>query len=257
MKKFVLFLFLILLLCTQPASGVDTHITVTARAKDAKFIGTSMGGALVVIRDSITGEIMVKGLIAGDTGDTKIMMQTPLKRGALLSTPTSAKFQTAVDLDEPRLVTVEVHAPLGQKQSLIKASTQVWLIPGKDMAGSGDGILIEVPGFAVDVLAPQPHAKYSLESGKAHITIRANVVMMCGCPVEPGGIWDAAAYEVSALIKRNGKPLEGIPLRYAGTTSLFEGTVDLTETGAYEITVYAYAARTGNTGLDTTTVVVQ
>jgi hypothetical protein len=80
---------------------------------------------------------------------------------------------------------------------------------------------------------------------------------MCGCPVEPGGVWDASAYEVTALVKHNGKPLLGAALNYAGKTSTFAGSFDVVDPGFYEICVYAYAPQTGNTGVDRTTVVVQ
>jgi hypothetical protein len=257
MRRTAVVFFAILLLCGGIAYAVETRVVVTARAKDAKFIGTSMGGALVVIRDSATGELLKKGMIAGETGSTKKMMQEPLKRGEALSDAVSAKFETVLDIDEPRLVTIEVQAPFGQKQSMIQAATQVWLIPGKDMIGAGDGIMLEIPGISVDILAPQAHEKMQLQSGKAAIAIRANVVLMCGCPVEPGGVWDASAYEVTALVKHNGKPLLGTALGYAGKTSTFAGSFDALAPGFYEICVYAYAPQTGNTGVDTTTVVVQ
>lgn len=250
-------LLIALLLCAGSAHAVETRVVVTARAKDAKFIGTSMGGALVVIRDSTTGELLKQGLTAGKTGNTKKMMQEPVRRGQALSDATSAKFETVLDLEEPRLVTVSVQAPGAQRQSAIKSETQVWLLPGKDMAGAGDGIMLEIPGFSVDVLEPQAHEQVQLQNGRASIAIRANVVLMCGCPVEPGGIWDASAYEVTALVRHNGAPLVGVPLRYAGKTSTFAGTLEVTEPGFYEISVYAYAPLTGNTGVDAATVVAQ
>jgi len=246
-----------MLVCAGSLQAAETRIVVTARAKDAKFIGTSMGGALVIIRDSATNELLAHGMIAGETGDTKKIMQTALSRNAALSDPRSARFETVLDIDSPRLVTVEVQAPCGQMQSRIQTQTQVWLIPGRDMAGAGDGIMVEIPGFSVDVLAPQAHAKTALNNGRARIPVRANVVMMCGCPVEPGGVWDARLCEVAALVKRNGKPFCETTLAYAGTTSTFEGGFDVTEPGLYEICVYAYASQTGNTGVDITTVVVQ
>lgn len=246
-----------LLLCAGSAYGLDTRVVVTARAKDAKFIGTSMGGALVVVRDSATGEVLAKGFTAGETGSTKKIMQEPLARGQALSDAGSAKFETVLDIEEPLLTTIEVQAPCGQKQCLARAATQVWLIPGKDMAGAGDGIMLEIPGFCVDVLAPQAHETIYLKNGRARIAVRANVVMMCGCPVEPGGLWDAGACEVTALVKHNGKPLCGTALAYAGKTSTFKGSFDATAPGLYEIVVYAYAPHTGNTGADATTVVVR
>lgn len=47
-----------------------------------------------------------------------------------------------------------------------------------------------------------------------------------------------------------------IELRYAGTPSQFEGTVNADRPGVYEATVYAYDPSNGNTGLDGVTFIV-
>jgi len=51
-----------------------TDIVVRVLSKDAKFIGTSMGGMQVTLRDAHTGEILATGLTRGGTGDTKRLM---------------------------------------------------------------------------------------------------------------------------------------------------------------------------------------
>ncbi|MDX1618448.1 MAG: hypothetical protein R3224_06660 [Balneolaceae bacterium] len=230
---------------------VPTRLVVRAQAKDAKFIGTSMGGARVEVRKAATGELLAEGRTEGSTGDTGRLMRTPKTREMTLSTPGAARFETVIELERPTLVTVRATAPMGQPQSLASSSTQLWLIPGKDI--TGDGVLLEIPGFAVDILAPQAHESVL----KQAIAVRANVVMMCGCPTTPGGLWDSDTYEIRALIYRDGEQVQGVPLAYAGKTSTFEGTFTPRETGTYEITVYAYHGATGNTGVDKTTVVVR
>tara|TARA_R110002096_G_scaffold238867_3_gene430442 strand:- start:81 stop:371 length:291 start_codon:yes stop_codon:yes gene_type:complete len=60
--------------------AVDTTIVVRVLAKDAKFIGTSMGGAEVIIRDANTQEILAEGVTAGGTGDTGLIMTMPRAR---------------------------------------------------------------------------------------------------------------------------------------------------------------------------------
>ncbi len=55
------------------AWAVKTRVVVRARAMDAKFIGTSIGGGLVVVRDALTREILSKGVLSGSTGNTKIL----------------------------------------------------------------------------------------------------------------------------------------------------------------------------------------
>ena len=39
------------------ASAEPTEITVRVLGKDSKFVGTSMGGMRIVLRDAVTGEI--------------------------------------------------------------------------------------------------------------------------------------------------------------------------------------------------------
>jgi hypothetical protein len=149
---------------------------VRAKSKDAKFIGTSMGGALVVIRKADTGEVLASGLTSGGTGDSKRIMTEPVVRGAMITDATTAGFEAKIDLAEPTFVTVEVAGPMGQRQSAAKATVQTWLIPGRNVAG--DGLIVEIPGFAVNIVAPRAHEVVALEGGKARVPLVANVVMM-------------------------------------------------------------------------------
>ena len=156
--------------------ATETTVMVRAKSKDAKFIGTSMGGALVVIRRSDTGEVLASGLTSGGTGDTKRIMNEPLVRGARVSDASTAGFEAKIDLADPTLVTVEVSGPMGQRQSATKASVQTWLIPGRNVAG--DGLMVEIPGFAVSIAAPRAHEEVALAGGKAQVTLVVKVVMM-------------------------------------------------------------------------------
>lgn len=228
----------------------ETKVTVRAKSKDAKFIGTSMGGALITITDAVTGELLTKGLTKGSTGDTQKLMRDPMGRYTRLSTPDAAKFESTVQLTEPRLVTITAMAPMAKRQARVSSSTQVWLIPGKDI--TGDGIVLEIPGFVVDVLSPQIHQTLDGNS----INIKANIVMMCGCPTSDGGLWDSSDYEIEAMIQRNGTKVDTVPLTFSGQTSTFEGTYIVQGGGVYEIVVYAYHPQTGNTGVDKTTVII-
>lgn len=231
-------------------SAQKTTVVVRAQSKDAKFIGSSMGGALITVTDAATGKVLASGHTTGSTGDTELLMRTPGKRHQQLSTPGAAKFEAILNLSEPLFVTVSATAPMTQKQAQSTSSTQLWLIPGKDI--TGDGIILEIPGFAVDVL--QPRAHQSMNAGD--IKIQANVVMMCGCPTSDGGLWDSSEYEIRAVVKKGGETVGNVPLKFSGQTSLFEGTFSAREGGAYEITVYAWHDKTGNTGVDKTSVVV-
>jgi hypothetical protein len=218
-------------------------------SKDAKFIGTSMGGMQVTLRDAHTGEILAKGVTQGGTGDTKRLMHAGAGRRAQLSDASAAKFEATLDLDAPRLIEVEAYGPLAQMQSAHRVASSQWVVPGRHLTG-GDGWVLELPGFVVDVLAPPAHVRLS---GTETVDVRANVVMMCGCPIEPGGLWDADKYEVQAVVSRDGKEVTRLPMSYAGETSQFAASVPVDAAGTYDVLVYAYDPANGNTGVDRTT----
>ncbi|MDX1672520.1 MAG: hypothetical protein R3211_09270 [Balneolaceae bacterium] len=254
--KFLRFSILLMLsaIITLPVLAQEqpaTKLVVRAIARDAKFIGSSMGGALIVVREAETGTMLARGFTAGSTGDTGRLMRTDRTRQMQLSTPGAALFETSLAIEEPTFVTIEATAPHAQRQSHATVSTQLWMIPGKDI--TGDGIILEIPGFSVDLLQPQAHET----AGGTPISITANVVMMCGCPTEPGGLWDSSEYEIAAWVKKGGKTVAEVPMSFAGKESTYEGSFTPEENGSYEITVYAYHAKTGNTGVDRTTVTVQ
>ena len=252
MKRCLLLLLILSLIIPELliAQAQPTVLVVRTRAKDAKFIGSTMGGARITVRDADTGELLAKGFTKGSTGNTKRLMQTPESRDMRLSTPDAAKFETILSLSEPRLVTIEATVPYLQRQSQITASTQVWMIPGKDI--DGDGIIMEIPGFSVDLLQPQAH-RYT---DNPEIAIRANVVMMCGCTTTPGGLWDSSGYEISAIVRRGDEVVATVPLSYAGEPSTYEASYTPESAGAYEVVVYAYDPDTGNTGVDKTSVII-
>lgn len=229
---------------------IATDITVRAQSKDAKFIGTSMGGAYITITEVKTGKILAAGTTTGSTGDTQKLVRDPRQRYEQLSTPGAAKFEATLSLSEPVFVTVSAVAPFAKKQARVETSTQLWLIPGKDI--TGDGIILEIPGFVIDVLSPQTHQ--TLEN--TQMDIRANIVMMCGCPTSNGGLWDSSEYEIEAIIKKDGKTIDSVPLQFTGQTSTYATKYKAPGSGVYEITVYAYHAKTGNTGVDKTTTVI-
>lgn len=244
---------LALALLVPPAAAEPTRVTVRVISKGAKFVGTSMGGVRIVIRDADSGALLASGVTRGGTGDTKRIMVAERKPGGVLSTKGAARFVASIDIDEPRRIEVVALGPLAQRQSANRVSATQWVVPGRHITG-GDGFLLVLPGFVVDVLAPPAHVK--LKGTPRRITLRANVTMMCGCPIKPGGIWDADRYEVKALIRRNGTPVGSVALSYAGSTSQFSGDVTVDAPGTYEAVVYAYDPTNGNTGLDRTTFVV-
>jgi len=244
MKKFTLLLVLCLGI---GASAQQTKVMVRAKAKDAKFIGSSIGGAHILIKDATTDRMLAEGMTTGSTGNTELVMKTPRQRHDLLSDAGTAGFLATLSLEEPVFVTVEARAPFHRKNSMAQASTQLWLLPGKDILG--DGVVLEFSGYVIDILSPNTHQYIPLKSIAQGLEVKANIVMMCGCPIERGGLWDSGDMEVKAVVKNNGKPITTLTLENT-SRNLFQGKLQTLEAGNYEITVQAYDPNTGNTGVD-------
>ncbi|MDT0676610.1 hypothetical protein [Autumnicola musiva] len=246
----VVFVFTFILNAQESAQ--ETSITVRAKAKDAKFIGTSMGGARIIIKDAATGEILAKGITSGSTGNTEKIMKQPRERRQSITDTGTAGFTAQLSIKKPVFVTVEAYGPLNSAGAGVMSSTQLWLLPGKDI--TGDGLVLEIPGFAVDILSPQTHETVA---GEGIIEIKANIVLMCGCPVTDNGLWDANQYELKAVISNDeDKIVKEIPLKTGAKSSTFLAEIEL-EKGVYEIMVYAFDPATGNTGLDKTHIIVK
>ncbi len=171
-KVFILLALSVGLLSYGISEAVQTRLVVRAISKDAKFIGTKMGGARVVITDTETGKVLAKGLTAGGTGNTQKIMIEPRTRFGKIAEG-AARFESSIDIDEPTLITIDVEGPYKHKDNLIKSSTQIWLIPGRDIVG--EEVIIEISGFSVDAVAP---GKAKLVNGEAVIPVEARIVMI-------------------------------------------------------------------------------
>lgn len=233
------------------AQPVDTDIVVRAKARDGKFIGSSVGGALIRIKEADSGRILAEGLTEGGTGNTDLIMKTPKTRYGSI-TENAASFKATLAIEKPTFLTIEVLAPYIKKQARTLSQTQTWLVPGKPIAG--DGLTVEVPGMIVDILSPGTHLYTPLK--QAPYEIKANVVMMCGCIVTPGGLWDGNGMEVAAIVNKDGRHYKTVPLQMQEAMNTFRAQLKPDAPGNYHITVYAYDPKTGNTGVDQTSFVV-
>ena len=113
------------------------------------------------------------------------------------------------------------------------------MVPGKHVTG-GDGLVLELPGFSVDILYPPVLSRTTPKPR----------------PIEPGGLWNANAFEVAALIRQRDRRVVEITLAYAGEIGQFAGAFPIPGPGPYDITVYAFDPGNGNTGVDRATIVV-
>ena len=85
MRALVTPLILALLIAPGIAVAEPTDITVRVLAKDSKFVGTSMGGMRIILRDAHTGEVLATGVTKGGTGNTELLMHENRGRRAQLA----------------------------------------------------------------------------------------------------------------------------------------------------------------------------
>lgn len=220
-----------------------TQLMIRAKAVDAKYIGTSVGGARVIIEDVETGELLDKGWINGSTGNTTTLIKEPITRGQSLSDEKTAGYLATLDINAPRLVKVTVHAPYGYRQAMHEASVTTWVIPGKDILG--DGITLSMPGFIVDAWTQV------LAGGK--IDFYAKTSLLCGCPITKDGYWQPTNYEAVAIIMQDEQKIEEVPLTFTGQPAgMFTGKATISSSGHYKAIVYLIDTTTGNVGVDRT-----
>jgi hypothetical protein len=251
-----LLILTLFLSATLSAMAIPTRLMIRAQAKDAKFIGSSIGGAYVKVSEAMGGKILSTGYTSGSTGNTDIIMRQPHARFGKLSNDETAGFLAMLDIEEPVFVTVEVWAPVNQRQAQVYATTQLWMIPGKHI--EGDGLIIEIPGMIVNALAPQTHESLTLSAlTYGMVEVKANVVLMCGCPITEGGLWNSADVEVKALVYYGGDLQKEVPMPITQKANTFAGRIPVTKAGNYEVVIYAYNAKTGNTGVDKVNFLIQ
>ncbi len=227
------------------SSGKETKVMIRAIARDAKVIGEHVGGARITVRDVSTGKILAEGTQKAGTGDTDLIMNKPRTRGATVyGTPDASGFLAVLNLDKPTVVEISAEGPLGSPQATQRASKTMLLVPGEDVLG--EGVLLEIHGFIVKTIAPQMDTKAKIGSP---FEVRATVTMACGCPIEPGGLWDANKIHVIARLVREGKIEKEIPMQYAGVQNTFKGDVPVTSPGQVELQVLAMDPPNANFGL--------
>ena len=226
--------------------GKETKIMIRAIARDAKVIGTHVGGARITVRDVATGEILAQGMEQGGTGDTDVIMKKPHTRGmTVFSAGDTSGYLAVLHLDKPTVVEVTAEGPLGNAQATQRSSKTLLLVPGEDVLG--EGILLEIHGFIITPLAPLPDAKVKAGSP---FEVRATVTMACGCPTEPDGLWDANKIRVVARLLRNGKVESEIPMSYSGVQNTFHVDVPATAAGPMELQVLALDPGSANFGMN-------
>jgi hypothetical protein len=225
--------------------AVTTRVVVRVVARDAKIIGSGVGGAEVTIVNAETGEILASGVHEGGTGNTNLIMSTPHARDmTVYDTEGAAGFVADLQLSEPTVVNISAVGPLGYPQATRSATRQMLLVPGSDIVG--DGVILELYGFIVEIEDPDP-----MTPVEGSIDVRVRVRMMCGCSIEPGGMWDANTKQVMAHLMADGKVVSRSQLEYAGQTNMFKGRVPVPRSAAgknLELEVVVSDPSAGNFG---------
>lgn len=239
MKTLALAAALALAATATATQAEPTRLMVRAHSADAKFIGDGTGGVDVTLSEAATGKLLAKGKITGGTGDTKVIITTPHVHGTRLTDDKTAGFEATLDIDRPTLVNVVAHGPLGKPAAAITVTSSLWMLPGRHVLG--DGLVLEFPGLAVEPTATQG------EPGQ--LKVAAKVGLMCGCPIEPGGLWAAENYTIEASLLQGGKVVATAPLAYAGAASQFAGVLPKAGAGKYVLRVTAADAKTPNAGV--------
>jgi hypothetical protein len=233
----------------RAARDTITRITVRAVSHDAKVIGSGVGGARITITDAVSGRVLAEGVQEGSTGSTRLLVVEPRERGTpVYGAAGAAGYTAGIRLSEPTRVRVTAEGPLGTPHAVQSASKTLLLVPGVDLVG--DGIIIELNGFTVRLEEPAPGHRGELvvEPG-APLPVRAHVTMLCGCPLEPGGLWDADRVRVIARLVRDGRILVERELDYAGSPSTFETTLTPPSPGSAVLRILALDPERGNTGM--------
>lgn len=232
-------------------AGADpTRVLVRVLAHDAKLVGSGVGGARVTVRDAATGETLATGEHQGGTGDTGLIMRQPQERGATIyDTEGAAEFIATLELEEPTVVEIAAEGPLDTPQSVRRATTTLLVVPGFDYLA--EGVVLELYGFRITLETPD-----SVTPG-AEIAVRSTVHMMCGCPTEPGGLWDSNDYTILARLHRDGEVVAETPMEFAGETSKYAAVLEAPATsGTVEVEVIAVDAGKANAGRATASVQV-
>lgn len=221
-----------------------TRLLVRVTSHDAKIVGSSVGGARVTVRDVASGEILAEGLQEGGTGDTGLIMGTRERGSTVFATEGAAGFEAELMLSRPTLVEITGEGPLGAEHAMQRASKTMLLIPGRDVLG--EGVILELMGFTVTLQGPDEGA--SLAVG-APATVTARVTMLCGCPTEPGGLWDADRIDIVLRAHRGDELLGEWSMEFSGETSEYTAEVRFDQPGPVTLQAIASDPAAANFGM--------
>lgn len=250
----LLFFFALLLSCPAIESTAQTitRVTVRAVAHDAKIIGSNVGGARILITEPSSGRVLADGIQEGNTGDTRLIMtDRPPRHETMYDTPGAAHYTAELMLEEPTVVDVTAIGPLDNPEATARTTKRMLLMPGRHV--EGEGVILELNGFTVDWLEPVPNNE--LASGES-VPVRARVTMLCGCPTEPGGLWDSNDIDIRVRVYAGDDLIQEHVMNFSGETSIYEAALSGLEPGSHRVEVTASDAEHANFGRTSRTLLV-
>lgn len=209
-----LLILLLLLMPGLPLAADTIRVEVSALSEGAKFIGDKTGGARITIVDDESGELLAQGTTRGGTGSTEKIMSGAGGVHRNVVTEDAAVFSTDIPLLEPRRVTVVATGPLDFPQAYSTASRTVWLMPGEDRTNASR-IVLTLSGYIID---PVETAINRMGTGD----LRVDLQMLCGCPVTPGGTWDADRISKQATLLGPSGMQQTVQLEYTGEGTIYK-----------------------------------
>lgn len=222
-RSLILSLFLAAGFFAAPAMAQqETSITVTVQSSNGAPFAATLGNAQITIRDKITGDTLASGVTE------------------------QGKLGLSLDLPRPTPVSITAMGPLAQQQSMVGATHDILLIPGKDYS-AGSGIVMTIPGVVVDLIAPAPGQVLESAADK-DVIMTAYVAGMDGKPAEAG------RYEVEATIYIGSVVAGKTPMAAGSAPGEFTAKARFPGAGAYIVTVTAFDTQTKEGGVDQTAV---
>lgn len=222
-----------------PGEPRTTRVVVHAVTHDAKLIGTAVGGVRITIRDA-SGRVIAEGIHEGGTGDTKRIMQDVRGRtDTLFAAAGGARYETTLTLDGPTMVDITAEGPLNYADQMARSSKRLLLLPGRDVGG--DGIVLELHGYVIDLLSPDTTVVAS-----GNVAVKARVRMLCSCPTQPRGMWEVE--QLTARLMRGTEVVATAPMSYAGEQSTYSVELAVPMGGADAIEILASSPRSATFG---------
>lgn len=250
----MLFFMALATMALTPAQAEDTDVAIYVKERGGTFIGTSMGGARIVIRDKITDDIIYDGITIGEPGDAEKLVGEKHGRDDVIVADDTAKLEFSLDLFQPMPVTITATGPLSQPQSLVSVTKDFILLPNRDYTAE-NGILLELSGLVVDIAKPAAGEAIPFDA-EVPVDINVNVSTISGGMPATDGHWTLDRYVMQTHIYKDARFISSVPLEYSGAPGRFYTKLKIPKSGTFQIVVTVTDKYTKETGMDTTSLVL-